>query len=128
MVQCTVLLQKLLCFADVPSWAGLHLLGILECVALGFSVILKLFSAMIGSAALGLWRGRHVCHTVTEQSVTEQSMWPADFDAPVKLLDSMMHSMADEPDQQVVVLSQVGPSSHSCLSTLPRSFSTQQSG
>lgn len=30
-----------------------------------------------------------------------------DFDAPVKLLDSMMHAMADEPDQQVVVLSQV---------------------
>ena len=30
-----------------------------------------------------------------------------DFDAPVKLLDSMMHAMADEPGQQVVVLSQV---------------------
>ena len=30
-----------------------------------------------------------------------------DFDAPVKLLDSMMHAMAQQPDQQVVVLSQV---------------------
>lgn len=30
-----------------------------------------------------------------------------DFDAPVKLLDSMMHAMADKPDQQVVVLCQV---------------------
>lgn len=34
-----------------------------------------------------------------------------DFDAPVKLLDSMMHAMADEPDQQVIVLSQV----HCCF-------------
>ena len=32
-----------------------------------------------------------------------------DFDAPVKLLDSMMHSMADQPNQQVVVLGQVRP-------------------
>ncbi|KAL3147512.1 Protease Do-like 9 [Trebouxia sp. C0009 RCD-2024] len=30
-----------------------------------------------------------------------------DFDAPVKLLDSMMHAMADQPNQQVVVLGQV---------------------
>eukprot|EP00879_Flechtneria_rotunda_P019848 GHRR01020862.1.p1 GENE.GHRR01020862.1~~GHRR01020862.1.p1 ORF type:complete len:209 (+),score=58.91 GHRR01020862.1:1813-2439(+) len=30
-----------------------------------------------------------------------------DFDAPVKLLDKMMHAMADEPEQQVVLLSQV---------------------
>lgn len=30
-----------------------------------------------------------------------------DFDAPVKLLDRMLHSMAEEKDQQVVVLSQV---------------------
>ena len=30
-----------------------------------------------------------------------------DFDAPVKLLDSMMHAMADHPTQQVVVLGQV---------------------
>lgn len=30
-----------------------------------------------------------------------------DFDAPVKLLDKMMHAMADREDQQVVVLSQV---------------------
>ena len=44
-------------------------------------------------------------------------MWPADFDAPVKLLDSMMHSMADEPDQQVVVLSQVGSSPQSWFLT-----------
>ena len=37
-----------------------------------------------------------------------------DFDAPVKLLDSMMHAMADQPTQQVVVLGQV-----SLLSTAP---------
>ena len=39
-----------------------------------------------------------------------------DFDAPVKLLDSMMHAMADQPNQQVVVLGQVrlSISSHSC--------------
>ncbi|GLC35506.1 Protease Do-like 9 [Pleodorina starrii] len=30
-----------------------------------------------------------------------------DFDAPVKLLDKMMHGMASHPDEQVVVLSQV---------------------
>lgn len=30
-----------------------------------------------------------------------------ELDAPVKLLDSMMHAMADDADQQVVVLSQV---------------------
>ncbi|GAQ86753.1 HrtA/DegP protease [Klebsormidium nitens] len=30
-----------------------------------------------------------------------------EFDAPVKLLDKMMHVMADAPDQQVVVVSQV---------------------
>lgn len=30
-----------------------------------------------------------------------------DFDAPVKLLDKMMHAMADREDQQIVVLSQV---------------------
>ncbi|CAD7704517.1 unnamed protein product [Ostreobium quekettii] len=30
-----------------------------------------------------------------------------DFDAPVKLLDRMLHSMAEEKEQQVVVLSQV---------------------
>ena len=30
-----------------------------------------------------------------------------DFDAPVKLLDSMMLAMADKPDQLVVVLCQV---------------------
>ncbi|KAL3162221.1 hypothetical protein ABBQ32_009925 [Trebouxia sp. C0010 RCD-2024] len=30
-----------------------------------------------------------------------------DFDAPVKLLDSMMHAMADQPNQQVLVLGQV---------------------
>eukprot|EP00877_Chromochloris_zofingiensis_P004183 jgi/Chrzof1/13766/Cz08g11120.t1 len=30
-----------------------------------------------------------------------------DFDAPVKLLDKMMHAMAERPDQQVIVLSQV---------------------
>ena len=34
-----------------------------------------------------------------------------DFDAPVKLLDSMMHAMADQPNQQVVVLGQVKLSS-----------------
>lgn len=38
-----------------------------------------------------------------------------DFDAPVKLLDSMMHAMADQPNQQVVVLCQVSPP----LSPLP---------
>ena len=37
-----------------------------------------------------------------------------DFDAPVKLLDSMMHAMADQPNQQVVVLGQV-----SLLCTIP---------
>mmetsp|Transcript_40600 Transcript_40600/g.129495 ORF Transcript_40600/g.129495 Transcript_40600/m.129495 type:complete len:193 (+) Transcript_40600:1282-1860(+) len=30
-----------------------------------------------------------------------------DFDAPVKILDKMMHCMADQPDQQIVVVSQV---------------------
>ncbi len=30
-----------------------------------------------------------------------------DFDAPVKLLDKMMHAMAEQPGQQVTVLSQV---------------------
>ncbi|KAK9829857.1 hypothetical protein WJX72_008281 [[Myrmecia] bisecta] len=30
-----------------------------------------------------------------------------DFDAPVKLLDKMMHAMTQQPDQQIVVLSQV---------------------
>ncbi|GFR47412.1 hypothetical protein Agub_g9129 [Astrephomene gubernaculifera] len=30
-----------------------------------------------------------------------------DFDAPVKLLEKMMHGMASQPDEQVVVLSQV---------------------
>lgn len=30
-----------------------------------------------------------------------------EFDAPVKLLDKMMHVMADAADQQVVVVSQV---------------------
>lgn len=35
-----------------------------------------------------------------------------DFDAPVKLLDSMMHAMADQPNQQVVVLGQVRLADH----------------
>ena len=39
-----------------------------------------------------------------------------DFDAPVKLLDSMMHAMADQPNQQVVVLGQV---SLPCMPLLP---------
>ena len=38
-----------------------------------------------------------------------------DFDAPVKLLDSMMHEMADQPDQQVVVLCQVSARTTVCL-------------
>ena len=38
-----------------------------------------------------------------------------DFDAPVKLLDSMMHEMADQPDQQVVVLCQVSSKSDRSL-------------
>jgi hypothetical protein len=32
-----------------------------------------------------------------------------EFDAPVKLLDKMMHVMAEAADQQVVVVSQVSP-------------------
>ena len=38
-----------------------------------------------------------------------------DFDAPVKLLDSMMHAMADQPNQQVVVLGQVRFAHHPSL-------------
>ena len=48
-----------------------------------------------------------ICVNFASAKTSPLMMQEYDFDAPVRILEKMMHSLADTVDQQVVVLGQV---------------------
>lgn len=61
------------------------------------------------------------CHALQVPYLRSEYGKEYDFDAPVKLLDKMVHGHADTPGQQVVVLSQVLAGRAALTSTDPSS-------